>query len=99
MLKTCYMELREFLKRYRKATQYSGRILAEKMGASKSLLEKWENSNYTPSAADTEKIKKYFGLRDLDKLIEKVLQKCIEGVSPSNEELLKQNTILLKKNG
>lgn len=60
-------------------------------------MEKWKNANYTPSAADTEKIKKYFGLKNLDVLTEKVLQKCIEGLNPTNEELLKQKDDIIRE--
>lgn len=97
MVKILIMELGEFLKRYRKAMQYSGRLLAEKIGVSKHLLEKWENSNYTPNAADTEKIKKFFGLKTLENLTEEVLEKCIAGRNISAEEKLKEKDAIIRE--
>ena len=73
------------------------RILAEKIGVSKHLLEKWENANYTPNAADTEKIKKFFGLKSLDNLDEDVLEKCLAGRNISAEEKLKEKDAIIRE--
>lgn len=97
MVKILIMELGEFLKRYRKVMQYSGRVLAEKLDVSKHLLEKWENSNYTPNAVDTEKIKKFFGLKSLENLNEKVLEKCVAGRNISAEERLKEKDAIIRE--
>ena len=97
MVKIYDMELGDFLKRYRIAMEYSGRQLAEKMDVSKHLLEKWQNANYTPNVRDTEKIKKYFGLKSLDNLTEEILQKCIAGRNISAEEKLKEKDAIIRE--
>lgn len=91
------MDLSEFLKRYRKSMQYSGRILSEKMDVSKHLLEKWENAGYTPNASDTKKLKRFFGLKNIDNITEETLRKSISGKSTSIDQKLKEKDSIIKE--
>lgn len=95
------MKLGEFLKRYRQAKKMSGRQLADIIGVSKYRLQKWEDVGISPKADDAEKIKAYFGLRDLGNVSEEVLKPLIENVpfhGPAPLEiLLKQKDDLLEE--
>lgn len=95
------MKLGEFLKRYRQAKHMSGRQLADAMGISKYRLQKWEDAGLSPKAEDAEKIKGFFGIRELADASEELLNSMIKNEaiqSPAPLEiLLKQKDDLLKE--
>lgn len=71
------MLLKEFLKKYRAATDFSGRALAERIGVSKHSLEKWENAGAMPNFVDGKKLMDYFGFADIGKISKKEYDQCV----------------------
>ena len=63
------MELKTFLRSYRKSKKLSVRQFAEMLDVSKFRLEKWEKG-VLPNYEDEMKIKKYFRVKDFQKLSE-----------------------------
>lgn len=66
------MELKEFLRTYRKNKKLSVRKFAEMLDVSKFRLEKWEQGIY-PNYEDGTKIRKYFGLKNIENISEEFL--------------------------
>lgn len=68
------MEFKEFLRPYRKSKKMSVRKFAEVLGVSNFRLEKWEQG-IDPNYEDSIKIKRYFGVKDLQNFSEEFLEK------------------------
>jgi DNA-binding XRE family transcriptional regulator len=91
------MELKDFLRLYRKQRKYSVRKLAETIDVSNFRMEKWEKG-VIPNYEDGIKIKRYFGIRDFQNISEDLL-KTFE---PSNKEseaeyLLRMKDLLIEE--
>lgn len=71
------MQLKEFLKKYRTATDVSGRALAERIGVSKHSLEKWENAGSMPNYIDGKKLTDYFGIANINSITKKEYDRCV----------------------
>ena len=92
------MEFKEFLRRYRKSKKMSVRKFAEVLGVSNFRLEKWEQG-IDPNYEDSIKIKRYFGVKDLQNFSEEFLEK-FQPKQTSNEgldEILKLKDMLIEE--
>lgn len=66
------MELKDFLRQYRKHQKLSVRKFAELMDVNNFRLEKWEKGS-NPNYEDSNKIKRYFRLEDIQNISEDYL--------------------------
>lgn len=82
------MQLKEFLKKYRTASDLSGRALAERIGVSKHSLEKWENAGSMPNYVDGKKLTDYFGIANINSITKKEYDRCLAITSASVSEKL-----------
>ena len=80
------MELAIFLREYRKGRKLSVRAFAEMLDVNKFRLEKWEKGVH-PNWEDEMKIKRYFRVKDFQKLSEEFLK----SIQATQKVLLKEN--------
>ncbi|MDQ2718212.1 MAG: helix-turn-helix domain-containing protein [Bacteroidota bacterium] len=89
------MELKDFLREYLKRKKLSVRKFAEMLMVSKYRMEKWEKGIH-PTYEDSVKIKRYFGVKDLQNFSEEFL-KTFEPkvVEVESDEVLKLKDMLI----
>ena len=90
------MELKEFLRRYRKSKKFSVRKFAEMLGVSNFRLEKWE-IGIQPNYEDSIKIKQYFGVKEIQNFSEEFLETFEPKPQREIDELIKLKDMLLEE--
>ena len=85
------MDLKDFLRAYRKQKKLSVRKFAEMLDVSNFRLEKWEKG-INPNYEDATKIKEYFRVADLENFSEDFLK----NFTPQNPGALKDELLKLK---
>lgn len=90
------MEVGEFLRKYRKKKKLSVRAFAEMLAVSNFRLEKWERG-INPNYEDEVKIRKFFGVRDLQNFSEQFLNDFEEKKNDAIEDILNLKNQLLEE--
>lgn len=90
------MELKEFLKRYRKSKKFSVRKFAEVLGVSNFRLEKWE-AGFHPNYEDSIKIKEYFGVKEIQNFSEAFLETFEPRTQTEIDEVIRMKDLLLEE--
>ena len=91
------MELKDFLRQYRKEKKFSVRKFAEMLDVNRFRLEKWEKG-INPNYEDGIKIKKFFGVRDFQNISEDFLKSFEPRTKESEAEyLLRMKDLLIEE--
>lgn len=91
------MELKDFLRQYRKHQKLSVRKFAELMQVSNFRLEKWEKGS-NPNYQDTIKIKRYFRLEEIQNISEDFLSKFVPNdLRTEKDELLEMKDLIIEE--
>ncbi|MEO6948248.1 MAG: helix-turn-helix transcriptional regulator [Ginsengibacter sp.] len=89
------MELKDFLRTYRKKKKLSVRKFAEKLTVNKFRLEKWERG-IMPNYDDGMKIQRYFGVKDFQNFSEEFLEKFEPKIELSEiDEVIRMKDLLI----
>ena len=91
------MELKDFLRRYRKSKKLSVRKFAEMLTVNNYRLEKWE-TGIQPNYEDELKIKRYFRTKDIQNISEEFLKTFEPSPAQENvDEVMKLKDMLIEE--
>ena len=89
------MEFQAFIRAYRKGKKLSVRKFAEMLDVSQFRLEKWETGIH-PNYEDSIKIKRYFGVKDIQNFSEESI-KSFEPKETAVNEVIKLKDIIIEE--